>query len=93
MYVRLRLKTLDGKAETMYMRVLSVSPEGTYFGFNIDRNTLNEKACYEKDGVIHETKQLVHHSAIVKVTPLYEDIRYGGLTTVDVPAQKLKYGL
>lgn len=99
-YFRVRTsKTSTGGAKTIYFRAMSISKDGTFLcGFEIDKDTLDEKGCYfdkdKKTGreVHHVQKHMIHCACITKMTPLFNDMKYGGLTTLDIPDQRKKYG-
>lgn len=89
MYARLAVKTeAKGKTRRVYFRVKNILADGSYFGWEIDPQTLAEKGCTASKTTLH----LIHHACIVKARPLYEDIKYGNLTTVSIEEQKRKYG-
>jgi hypothetical protein len=89
MFARLAIKTDDsGKNKRVYFRVKTILADGSYFGWEIDPHTLEEKGCTDSKTTLH----LIHHACIVKVRPLYEDIMYGNLTTLTIEEQKRKYG-
>ena len=87
-FVKIRLKKEVAGPKIVYFRVKSVKPDGTYFGWAIDPKTFEEIGCTAEK----ETYHLIHHAAIKSVEPIYQDIKYGGITKLDVPAQKKKYG-
>lgn len=99
-YYRIRFaKEAARGAQTVYFRAMAVVKGGMFLsGFEIDKDTLTEKGCNfvanKETGVeeYHETTHLIHHACIAKMTPLFNDIKYGGLTPLDIPAQKKKYG-
>jgi hypothetical protein len=99
-YFRIRLtKDTIGGAKTVYFRAMSVHKSGQFLcGFEIEKDTLNEKGCSIKQNKTtgkeehHVTHHMIHCDCIEKLTPLFVDIRYGELTTLDIPEQKKKYG-
>lgn len=85
---------LDGSRSkrTIYMRVQAVPEPGqSILGFEIDPKTTDDKSKLV-NGVVHETKTLLHKSCIESVTRLYDDLYYGGLTTATPQEQIKKMG-
>lgn len=66
---------------------------GVYFGFEVDSKTGDIKNCFFKSGVLVETKRLVLKETVSQVTELFEDLKYGNLTTITPKEQKQRYGI
>ena len=66
--------------------------------YHFDITRCPEKGCYyavdKKTGkeVNHVHKHLLHCEVIAKLTPMFVDMKYCELTTLDIPEQKKKYG-
>jgi hypothetical protein len=62
-------------------------PSGWYFGRKVNPVTL-EDASRLIDGVVYDKMELIAPWVVTAVEEMYSDLRYGGLTTVPVDAQK-----
>jgi hypothetical protein len=97
-YLKLKLKsgTVDitskpKKRLTMYMDVVRESNQ-FYFGYEVDPKTLDAIGSKFKGKVLHETQHLIAKAAVVRVTPMYEDMKYCDLTEMTPEQQRAKYG-
>jgi hypothetical protein len=88
-YLKIRLKkgNLGGlkASRTIYFRMVRESPTAL-FGFQVDKETGEEIGCTATKDLYH----LIFKACIENTSEMYEDLKYGGLTSVDTETQLRK---